>query len=243
MTTPADPERVPTILFEDGPCLAANKPPGLLTQAPPGIDSIEVWIKEFLKRREAKPGNVYLGVPHRLDRPASGAIVFARHVRATRRLAQQFEHRTVQKVYWALVAGRVEPAEGTWEDYLWKLPGEARATVVPPDHPEGRIAVLRYRRLATLGDVSWLAIRLETGRTHQVRVQAASRGHPILGDAAYGSAVPFGSQHDDERLRAIALHARRLAFRHPMTREPVSVTAPVDANWTSAGVDASRADE
>lgn len=219
------------ILYEHGPCLVINKPPGVLTQAPPGIDSLEVRVKDFLRRREQREGNLYLGVPHRLDRPVSGAIVLARNSRATQRLGKQFERRTVTKVYWACVAGTVEPPEGLWEDWLRKIPGQPRAEVIAPDHPEGRIARLTYRTVGACRHGTWLEIELETGRTHQIRVQAAARGYPVLGDAHYGSAVPFGEQFDDERMRAIALHARRLAFQHPMTREPVDVTAPLPAAW------------
>src|SRR5689334_12976722 len=108
------------ILYEQGPCLVVNKPPGLLTQAPPGIDSLELRVKRFLKAREHQPGNVYLGVPHRVDRPVSGVIVLAKHVRAARRLSEQFEARTVRKIYWALVEGHVTPESGTWTDQLKK---------------------------------------------------------------------------------------------------------------------------
>jgi len=224
------------ILYESEACLVVSKPPGLLTQAPPGIDSLEVRIKDFLRRRENRQGDVYLGVPHRIDRPASGAIVFGKSRRATRRLTEQFEHRAVTKLYWACVEGEVDPAEGTWRDFLRKVPGEARAETVDADHPEARVAVLHYRTLAARPWGSWLEIELETGRTHQIRVQAAGRRHAVLGDARYGSSVPFGPQHDDERLRAIALHARSLTFRHPTTRELVSVTAPVSADWSALGV-------
>lgn len=219
------------ILYEQGPCLVVCKPPGLSTQSPPGIDSLEVRIKAFLKERDQRPGYVYLGVPHRLDRPASGAIVFGKHSRATRRLARQFEHREVKKLYWAIVEGQVAPAEGTWEDYLWKVHGEARAEVVAADHCEGRLAQLNYRTLAGVPGGTWLEIELLTGRTHQVRIQAASRGYPVWGDAQYGSAIPFGPQHEDARLRAIALHARSIEFRHPMTKEIVSATAAVADYW------------
>jgi 23S rRNA pseudouridine1911/1915/1917 synthase len=223
------------ILHEEGPCLVVNKPSGLLTQAPPGIDSLEVRIKAFLKARDAKPGNVYLGVPHRLDRPASGAMVFAKHVRAARRLAEQFEARVVRKVYWVYVEGDVRPAEGTWTDSLRKVPGEPRAEVVPADHPEGRQAILHYRVLDAGPRGAWLEIELETGRTHQIRVQAAARGHPVLGDAQYGSGIPFGVQYEDPRLRAIALHARSLTLRHPTTHEPVTVLAPLPECWAPLG--------
>jgi 23S rRNA pseudouridine1911/1915/1917 synthase len=96
--------------------------------------------------------------------------------------------------------------------------------------------VLRYRVLGTGPWGTWLEIELETGRTHQVRVQAASRGHPVLGDAQYGSTAPFGQQHEDERLRAIALHARSLTFEHPTTQETVSVSAPVSEDWLELGL-------
>src|SRR5262249_40988558 len=100
-------------LYDDGPCLVVNKPAGVLTQAPAGIDSMEMRVKAFYRAREGKEGNIYLGLPHRLDRPVTGAIVFARHVRAASRLAPQFENRTVTKVYWALVQGDVDGDEGT----------------------------------------------------------------------------------------------------------------------------------
>lgn len=234
MVRMAEPEL--NILYEEGPCLVVCKPPGLLTQAPPGIDSLESRIKRLYLQRRGTPGKVYLGVPHRIDRPASGAMVFARNVRAARRLSQQFACHEVRKVYWACVAGQVEPAEGTWEDYLRKVPDVARAEVVDPSHAEGRLSVLRYRVLALASWGTWLEIELETGRTHQIRVQASSRGHPVLGDGQYGSTVSFGPEQDDERLRAIALHARSLGFRHPKTREPVSVTAPLPEAWASLGL-------
>ncbi|MEX2188848.1 MAG: RNA pseudouridine synthase [Pirellulales bacterium] len=224
------------LLYESGPCLVVNKPSGVLTQAPPGIDSLETRLKEFLRAREQLEGKVYLGVPHRLDRPASGAMVFARHPRATRRLADQFEARTVEKTYWACVAGRVEPSEGTWRDFMRKIPDQPRAEIVAEDHPDARIAVLHYRTIGATPNGSLLEISLETGRTHQVRLQAASRGFPLLGDEQYGSTIPFGKQHVDLRERAIALHARRLALSHPTTRESVSVVAPLSAAWRDLGV-------
>ena len=112
------------LLYESGPVIVVRKPAGLLTQAPPGIDSLEARIKSWIKQRDQKPGNVYLGVPHRMDRPVSGALVFARHARAARRLSEQFEGRLVHKIYWACVAGQVTPAAGTWTDFVRKVPGE-----------------------------------------------------------------------------------------------------------------------
>ena len=120
------------ILYDEGPCLVVNKPAGLLTQAPRGIDSLEVRVKEFYRQREGidAGANVYLGLPHRIDRPVTGAIVLARHVRAARKLSSQFENRTVSKIYWAFVEGQVAPEEGTWTDYLHKRHGLAQTEVV-----------------------------------------------------------------------------------------------------------------
>lgn len=220
------------ILYENGPCYVVNKPGGVLTQAVPGVDSLEVRMKEAIKRREGKTqGDVYLGVPHRLDRPVSGAMVLGRHIRATRRLAEQFEGRMVRKVYWALVGGTVAEPTGTWRDFMRKVPDEPRAEIVERQHPDARLAVLNYR-LLRLGDGwSWLEIELETGRMHQIRLQAATRGHPVVGDFQYGSPLPFGPQTADWRERWIALHARSIRFRHPMTRETVEVTAPLPPAW------------
>jgi RluA family pseudouridine synthase len=218
------------LLLDQPPCLVVNKPCGLLTQSPPGIDSLEDRVRAFEKQRLAIEGNIYLGVPHRLDRPASGAIVFARNIRATRRLGEQFARRCVEKTYWAMVEGDVPEATGTWQDWLRKIPGQARVEVVSAQHPEGRLAVLHYRRLANSGIGSWLEIQLETGRTHQIRVQCASRGFPILGDTHYGATTPFGPPVSDIRERWIALHARMLAFVHPKSRERVvAEAAPPDA--------------
>jgi RluA family pseudouridine synthase len=220
------------ILYDNGPCLVVNKRPGILTQAPAGIDSLEVQVKAFYRKREQKEGNIYLGLPHRLDRPVSGAIVFARHVRAAQRLSAQFENRTVTKVYWAAMEGVVQPEEGTWTDYLHKRHGMPQSIVVPEGDPRGKLAVMRYRVLGRIEGIgTWLEVELETGRTHQIRVQSASRGHPVIGDAQYGSTRAFGEQFEDERLRAIALHARQLGFNHPMTNEPVDVIAPTPAAW------------
>jgi 23S rRNA pseudouridine1911/1915/1917 synthase len=226
------------ILYDNGPCLVVNKPSGLLTQAPAGIDSLEVQIKAFYREREGKPAdaNIYLGICHRLDRPVSGAIVFARHERAARRLSKQFENRTVTKSYWAFVEGAVAPDEGTWTDYLHKRHGMAQAEVVEASHPAAKHAVLQYRVKWHGPRGSWLEIELETGRTHQIRVQATSRGHPVIGDSQYGSTQLFGAPDLEIRERPIALHARQLGFRHPMAEEAVNVVAPLPADWEGLGL-------
>ncbi len=224
------------ILYDNGPVLGVNKPAGIATQAPAPFDSLENRIKDFLREREAKTGNIYLAIPHRLDRPVSGAMIFARHVRAGRKISTQFEVRRVQKTYWALVAGDVTPAAGVWRDHLRKVYGHPQAEVVPADHPDAREAVLRYeilgRGITAEGErYTWLGVQLETGRTHQIRIQAASRGWPILGDALYGSKLPFGPAVAEERERAIALHARCLSLMDPMTREPIELIAPTPDYW------------
>lgn len=223
------------LLYEEGPCLVVSKPGGLLTQAPPEIDSLESRIKNFLKIRDQKPGRVYLATLHRLDRPVSGVMVFAKHVRAARRIAEQFAARTVEKKYWAAVEGRVEPACGTWTDTTRKIPDVAMAEIVAPGHPEGRVATLHYRRVDFRNGVSWLEIGLETGRMHQIRLQSGARGHPVLGDELYGSRTPFGLQTADPRARWIALHARSLRFRHPMSRLIVFQEAPLPEPWQALG--------
>ena len=222
------------LLYEEGPCLLVSKPGGVLTQGPPGIDSMECRIKDFLKQRDNKPGRVYLGVPHRLDRPVSGVMVFCKHVRATRRVAEQFARREVEKTYWALVEGHVEPEEGKWTDSMRKIPDVAKAERIDPAHPDASEAVLHYRRLAVFPEASLLEIRLETGRMHQIRLQAASRGHFVWGDELYGSRFAFGPPSDDPRCRWIALHAVSLRLRHPMTRETIFRQSPLPEPWWSA---------
>src|SRR6516164_9479006 len=131
------------VLYEDNHCLAVNKPAGLLTQGvPPGIPTLEMLAKAYLKERYQKPGNVYLGIPHRLDRPVSGAMVFARNTKAAQRLAEQFQQRRVTKVYWAVVEGDVSHEEGTWEDWLLKIREEARSQCTSPETDGARRAVL-----------------------------------------------------------------------------------------------------
>ena len=230
------------VLYEDNHCLAAAKPAGLLTQGvPPGIPTLEAMVKAYLKERYHKPGNVYLGIPHRLDRPVSGVVLFARNTKAARRLAEQFHQRQVRKVYWAAVEGDVQPAEGTWEDWLLKVQDESRAERVTAETPNARLARLRYRRLRTVADGTLLEIEPETGRMHQIRVQAAVRGWPIRGDFLYGARLPFGPPAEPPRDRVIALHARSLTFLHPIRYEPITLTAPLPASWSSIGVEEPQA--
>jgi 23S rRNA pseudouridine1911/1915/1917 synthase len=245
------------ILYEDGPVVAVNKPPGILTQGVPhGIPTLEAQVKAYLKERYHKPANVYLGVPHRLDRPVSGVIVFARNSKAARRLAEQFQERRVEKLYWGIVEERPDPPAARLVDWLVKDPDDPRVRVAganagsvapvgddgaagesPRGKPPPRLAALAYRTLAVVHGGTLLEIELETGRTHQIRVQLASRGWPIAGDFLYGATRAVGpARSADPRSEPIALHARRLAFLHPIRYEPVVLTAPLPHVWEPLGI-------
>jgi 23S rRNA pseudouridine1911/1915/1917 synthase len=205
------------VLYEDNHCLAVAKPAPLLTQGvPPGIPTLEAMVKAYLKEKYNKAGNVYLGIPHRLDRPVSGVVLFARNTKAARRIAEQFKERTVR-----------------WEDWMVKLPEEARSMLVAADIPGAQLATLSYRRLWSDGKRTLLEVNLETGRMHQIRVQAASRGHPVMGDVLYGSQMAFGPAAELARDRIIAMHARQLTFLHPIRFEEITVTAPLPETWPS----------
>jgi 23S rRNA pseudouridine1911/1915/1917 synthase len=222
------------VLYEDNHCLAVAKPAPLLTQGvPPGIPTLEAMVKAYLKEKYNKAGNVYLGIPHRLDRPVSGVVLFARNTKAARRIAEQFKERTVRKLYWALVEGEIPEPEGRWEDWMVKLPEEARSMLVAADIPGAQLATLSYRRLWSDGKRTLLEVNLETGRMHQIRVQAASRGHPVMGDVLYGSQMAFGPATELARDRIIAMHARQLTFLHPIRFEEITVTAPLPETWPS----------
>lgn len=224
------------ILYEDNHCLAVAKPAGLLTQAPAGVPSLEALVREYLKETHGKAGRIYLGVPHRLDRPVSGVVLFARQTKSARRLAEQFEKRQVTKLYWGALEGEVSPAEGVWEDWLRKVPEQPRGEVVAADAPGARPARLRYRCLGRFAGGTMLEFQPETGRMHQIRLQAAARGHPVLGDALYGAVGGFGPTVENDRDRMIALHARALTCLHPIRFEPITLTAPLPEAWQGLDV-------
>jgi len=219
------------ILYEDYHLLIVNKPAAMLTQAPPGVPSLEALAKAYIKEKYSKPAGVYLGIPHRLDRPVSGVLLFARNTKAARHLALQFQNHTVEKVYWAAVEGPVTPAGGEWEDWLRKLPEQARGEVAEPHSPGAKHALTRYRVLEAIPGGSLLELCPQTGRMHQIRLQAALRGYAVFGDRLYGSTQSFGPPADLPRDRLIALHARSLSFVHPIKRETMTVTAPLPEVW------------
>ncbi|MBM3997755.1 MAG: RluA family pseudouridine synthase [Planctomycetes bacterium] len=212
------------ILYEDNHCLAIAKPAGVTCAHFQGDEvTLDRSVKEYLKDKYKKPGKVFLGVVHRLDKPVSGVLLFARTSKAAARLCEQFREGTIEKVYWAIVEGAIPRDAGTLEDWLRKNRETHRVDVVEPKAPGARQSLLHYQRLGTYGDLTWLEIRPQTGRTHQLRVQLAHHGHPIYGDARYGSVATFGD--------AIALHARSLTFLHPVRYEPVTLTAELPEEW------------
>lgn len=215
------------VIHEDAHCLGVDKPPGLPTQGRSG-PSLEMAIRVYLAPDD--PGGVYLGTVHRLDRPVSGAMLWAKSPRAARRMAAQFAERLAHKQYWALVHGRPDVTSGLWEDWLCEEDtGIGRVQICRSGTPRSRLARTRFAiqeppagvELPT--GVTWLALFPETGRTHQLRVQSSGRGMPILGDQIYGSRDPFAD--------GIALHARSVTLNHPITRRPLRIEAPTPASW------------
>ncbi len=218
------------ILLEDNHLLAVIKPAALATMGvAAGETSLLTLAKEYLKQRYAKPGNVYLGVVSRLDEPVSGVVLLARTSKSAARLSEQFRSRSVEKIYWAIVEGRLDPPSGQWVDTIAKDEAERRMRRVSAAAPDGREARLRYRRLKILQSGSLVEFELETGRKHQIRLQSSLHGHPILGDRKYGGSRAFP--------KGIALHARRLAFDHPISKARIELEAPLPASWRTYGVE------
>jgi len=212
------------ILYEDNHCLAVFKSSGCVTTHFQGKEeTLDRAVKAYLKEKHQKPGNVFLGIVHRLDKPTSGVLLFARTSKAADRLARQFREGTIEKIYWAVVEGTVTRTAGSLEDWLRKDQEAGRVEVVEPDAPGARQALLHYQTKSTHGGLSLLEVRPQTGRTHQLRVQFARHGHPIYGDAKYGSVHTFGN--------AIGLHARSLTFLHPIRYEPITLTADPPRPW------------
>ena len=225
------------ILLEDGPLIALNKPAGLLTQGVPHAQpSLESQVKSYLKAKMDKPGNVYLGVPHRLDRPVSGIVIFAKNSKAAARLAEQFRERSMRKIYLAVIEGVPDPTEGTLVDWLLKDAENAHVTVVPKETNDAKQAVLDYEVIAVKNQRALIQIELHTGRMHQIRVQFSSRGWPIVGDRQYGATLLANELPSyDPRVSPIALHAWRLFLKHPVRYDTIRIEAPLPANWSDYG--------
>jgi 23S rRNA pseudouridine1911/1915/1917 synthase len=212
------------ILYEDNHCIAVVKPAGRASAHSDGSEeTLDRAVKRYLKEKYHKPGNVFLGIVQRLDRPVSGVMLFARTSKSAARLAEQFRLGTVEKVYWAVVQGEVGQTAGTFDDWLLHDEKLRRVLVVEPDERGARQALTHYHRRAVHGGLTWLELRPQTGRKHQLRVQLAHHGYPIYGDARYGAIHTFDN--------AIALHARSLTFLHPVRNEPITLTAEVPRPW------------
>lgn len=210
------------ILFLDNHLLVVDKPAGVLIQADRTCDeSLLEACRLYLKHTFHKPGNVFLGLVHRLDRPASGVVVFARTSKAAARLSEQFRNRNVKKIYWALVEGKV-PLKGTLVNQIVRN----GATSYVGEGSQSKKAELSFHRLDYKKGISWVEINLCTGRHHQIRVQFAHCGHMILGDLRYGSKQRFGE-------KALALHARSLTLSHPTKGEAMTFIAKPDSAWSA----------
>ncbi|HMP78881.1 MAG TPA: RluA family pseudouridine synthase [Pirellulaceae bacterium] len=218
------------VIFEDNHLLIVNKPAMLPTMgSAAGDDSLVARCKTYLKHKYQKPGNVFLGVVSRLDAVVSGLVVLARTSKAAARLSAQFQSRQVGKVYWAVVWGPVQPQhEATLVDYIWHDDRAQRVVVVgkgvrAESIPGAKLARLTYRWLGRISWGDWLAVELETGRKHQIRVQLAAQQFPIVGDRKYGSPVPF--------YRGIALHSQSLSFAHPVRSEQMAFQIAPPEYW------------
>lgn len=216
------------IVFEDNHLLVINKKAGQLVQGDKTGDlSLLDLIKNFIKVRDQKPGNVFLGLVHRIDRPTSGLVIYAKTSKALSRLTQMVKNREIKKTYWAVVPKTEIPKKQRLINYLQKNEKNNKATVFPKATEGAKEAILNYELIKTLDNFQLLEVDLETGRHHQIRAQLAKIGVPIKGDLKYGSARsnPDGGIH---------LHARALEFIHPVTKENIKITATVpqnDAVW------------
>ena len=216
------------ILFEDNHLLVINKKVGQLVQGDKtGDESLLDSIKNFIKVRDNKPGNVFLGLVHRIDRPTSGLVIYAKTSKALSRLTQMVKNREIKKTYWAVVAKEMIPQSQRLVHYLKKNEKNNKAIIFTKPTEGAKEAILTYNIIKTLDNYLLLEIDLETGRHHQIRAQLSKIGASIKGDLKYGAprSNPDGG---------ISLHARKLDFIHPVTKEHVEIVAPVpqnDAIW------------
>ena len=215
------------ILYEDNHLLAVNKRAGQLVQGDKSGDAtLGDYLKEYLREKYAKPGQVFLGVVHRLDRPVSGVVIFARTSKALERMNELFRDKKVQKTYWAVVKNRPPQEAGSLIHYLVKDEAKNKSKAYDKEIKNSSRAWLDYRLAGTGDRYFLLEVRPQTGRHHQIRVQLAAMGCPIKGDVKYG----FDRTNEDG---SIHLHARNIEFVHPVKKEVVNITAPVpdDPLW------------
>ena len=211
------------ILYEDNHIIVAIKPAGILSQGD-GSNAPDMLtiLKAYIKEKYQKPGEVYLGLVHRLDRPVSGVMVFARTSKAASRLSEQIRQRKVDKIYRCVVNGVLE-GEGRLENYISKDESRNIVTVSDTEKPGFKASYLDYRSLASKDGFTMVEVKLGTGRSHQIRAQMAHRGHPLIGDQKYG--------RKDDRTKDIALEAYKLSFEHPVKREFITFEAPIPSGF------------
>ena len=216
------------VLYEDNHLLVVEKPENVPVQADASGDADLLSIaKAYIKEAYHKPGEVFLGVTHRLDRPTSGVVLFARTSKALARLNEMFKsHEQIKKTYWAIVQGAPKQPEARLENWLVKNESQNKSYIVKPHTKDAKQAILNYKTLVRGENYTLLEVDLETGRHHQIRCQLAAIGCPIKGDLKYGAkrSNPDGG---------ICLHARQIAFIHPVSKEPICITAPTpeDSLW------------
>lgn len=212
------------ILFEDNHLIAINKRTGQLAQGDrTGDISLDQLVKQYIKKKYGKPGDVFLGVIHRLDRPVSGVILYARTSKALLRMNQLFKEQKIQKNYWCIVKDRPQPEEGTLNHYLVKNEDQNKSYAYNKQKPNTKPASLDYRLISSSGRYYLLEVILHTGRHHQIRCQFAKIGSPIRGDLKYG-------YHHINTDASINLHARSLEFIHPVRNVQVRILAPVPSD-------------
>lgn len=226
------------ILYEDNHIIVVNKLPGEIVQGDKTGDTPLVeTLKTFIKERDAKPGNVFLGVVHRLDRPVGGAVIFAKTSKALSRLNEMLRQGKIHKTYWALTRGVPDPPEAELTHYITTVERNNKSYASAKPSPSAKEARLRYRLLASGEHYNLLEIELLTGRKHQIRVQLSAIGCPIKGDLKYGDrrSNPDGS---------ISLLARHISFVHPVSGKSIEVVAPVPDQqpWTDLAASIDNSD-
>ncbi|MEX0711213.1 MAG: RluA family pseudouridine synthase [Pirellulales bacterium] len=218
------------VLYEDNHLLALNKPAGLATMGVSAdVPSLLSLARDYIKHHYNKPGNVYLGAMSRLDAPVTGVVLFARTSKAAARLTEQFRGRSVEKAYWAVVAGGLPKPAEECVDWIRKDERHRRMHLAGEGQAGAQLARLHYRRLRQVPGGWLLEVELATGRKHQIRLQLSARGFPVLGDRKYGSREAFAS--------GLALHSRRLVFEHPTRGERIVLEAPLPASWQRFGLE------
>lgn len=210
------------ILYEDNHIIAVNKPSGISVQEDvTGEDSLDNLTKQFIKRRDNKAGNVFLGVVHRLDKPVSGLVLFAKTSKALVRLNEMMKSRSIKKYYWSIVSKKPQTEYGTLVHHIERDNKMNRSFALNKPTPNSKEAILNYELICVSMNFYLLEIELITGRHHQIRCQLSKAGFPIKGDLKYGA-----DRANKGTGGAISLHSRRMEFTHPVSKEEISITAP-----------------